>query len=358
MAVVASASAAAPAAAIRGGWCEARPSTAWKHVQSRHVVALSRTTALVPIALARDAHAFFASIYSSRFSGVGEIDAKTSAITKIKPFPNPRFDQAWAAYAGRWLVWNEYHGFDSFNDFTTWAWDTTRRKLTQLGTATRGPAGRFWDSPWRGPDVRDGIATWVQGVGPDQLGEVHAYDLQRGRDLVVRRGHPGGAFLLSHHVVVWAEASAPGVPTRMHAASGLTGARAPVPRALRELRNVTGLQTDGYRIAYPNASYKTLWWSTAPRSSPSEVVDTRHGGHIDNSVQVGGRYVTFGIDRDVYLADTKSSRYVEMTNHGGFGFVNRKAVLVTSGSLKKVLHPLLRVAFVPLRDLPPIAACS
>jgi hypothetical protein len=47
-----------------------------------------------------------------------------------------------------------------------------------------------------------------------------------------------------------------------------------------------------------------------------------------------------------------------MTNHGGFGFVNRKAVLVTSGSLKKVLHPLLRVAFVPLRDLPPIAACS
>lgn len=321
-------------------------------------MALSRTTSLVPIALAHDGHSFFASIYSPQFSGVGEIDAKTSAITEIKAFPNSRFDQAWAASAGRWLVWNEYHGFDSFNDFTTWAWDTTARRLTKLGTATRGPTGRFWDSPWRGPDVRDGIATWVQGVGPDELGEVHAYDLKRGRDLVVRRGHPGGAFLLSHHIVVWAEAPAPGVPTRMRAASGLTGARAEVPRALRELRNVTGLQTNGYRIVYPNASYKTLWLSPTPRSAPYEVVDTRDGGHIDNSVQVGGRYVTFGIDRHVYVADTKSRRYIELTDHGGFGFVDRNAVLVTSGSLKKVLHPILRVMFVRLRDLPPMPACS
>jgi hypothetical protein len=321
-------------------------------------VALSRTTPLVPIALARGGHAFFASIYSPRFSGVGEIDARTSSITEIKAFPNPRFDQAWAASAGRWLVWNEYHGFDSFNDFTTWAWDTKTRKLIQLGIATRGPTGRFWDSPWRGPDVRDGNATWVQGIGPDQLGEVHSYDLRGGSDLVVRRGHPGGAFLLSHHIVAWAEASAPGVPTKMHAASGLTAARVRVPRALRDLRNVTGLQTDGYRIAYPNESYKSLWWSPTPHSAPYEVVDTRHGGHIDNSVQVGGRYVTFGIDRHVYLADAKSSRYIELTDQGGFGFVNREAVLVTSGSLKKVLHPILRVAFVPLRDLPPMPACS
>jgi hypothetical protein len=312
----------------------------------------------VPIGLARDGHSFFASIYSPSFSGVAEIDARTSAVIEIRAFPDPQFDQAWAAYSGGWLVWNEYHGYDSFNDFTTWAWNTRAGRLVRLGGSTRGPTGQFWDSPWRGPDVRAGIATWVQGVGPNQLGSVHGYDLRSGRDLVVRRGHPGGAFLLANHVVVWAEASAPGVPARMHAASALTAARLRVPRALRALRNVTGLQTDGSRIAFPDSSYASLWWSPAPRATPYEVAAAPHGGHLDNSVQVGGRYVTFGIDRRVFLADTKLQRYVEVSDQGGFGFVNRKAVLVTSGPAKKVLHPVLRVAFVPLRDLPPMPACS
>jgi hypothetical protein len=312
----------------------------------------------VPIGLAGDGHSFFASIYSPTFSGVGEIDARTSAVTEIKAFPDPQFDQAWAAYSGGWLVWNEYHGYDSFNDFTTWAWNTRASTPVQLGASTRAPTGQFWDSPWRGPDVRAGSATWVQGVGPNQLGAVHSYDLRRGQDLVVRRGHPGGAFLLANHIAVWAEAAAPGLPATMHAASALTAARLRVPRSLRGLRNVTGLQTDGSRIAFPDSSYTSLWWSPAPRTTPYEVVAARHGRHLDNSVQVGGRWVTFGIDREVFLADTKLRRYVQVSDQGGFGLVNRKVVLVTSGPAKKVLHPIVRVAFVPLRDLPPMPACS
>ena len=325
---------------------------------SRHIVAVSRTTPLVPLALPRDGRSFFAEVHSRRFSGVARVDARTSAVTRIKAFPDPRFDQAWGAFDGRWLVWNEYRGYDSFNNFTTWAWDTHTRKLTQLGAATRGPDGRFWDSPWRGADVRDGTATWVQGVGPDQLGEVHAYNLRTGRDLVVRHGHPGGAFLLDHHIVVWPEASAPGVPSRMHAASALTGGPAVVPRALRTLRNVTGLQTDGRRIAYPDAPYKSLWWSPSLGGKPYEVVGTRHLDHIDNSVQVGGRYVGFGIQPRVFVADTRARRYVEVSKSLGSVFVSSDALLLVYGTTEKVLHPILRMAFVPLRDLPPMGACS
>lgn len=324
---------------------------------SRHIVALSKTTPLVPLAIASDGRSFFAEVYSKAFSGVASIAAKTGALTRIKAFPDPRFDQAWAAVDGRWLVWNEYHGFDSFNDFTTWAWDTRTRKLTQIGAATHGPRGRFWDSPWRGPDVRAGMAAWVQGVGPDQLGDVHTYDLRRGRDLVVREGHPGGAFLLDHRIVVWAEASAPGVPTRMHAASAVTGAHVGVARALQTLRNVTGLHTDGRRIAYPDARYKSLWWAPAPGAEPHEVVPTRHLHHVDNSVQVGGGYVAFGIYPSFFIADTRLHRYVEVSNRGGFGWVNSAALLLSYGTTKKVLHPVLRTAFVPLRDLPPMPAC-
>lgn len=357
-AVLASASAAAPAATTYGIWCKAPPSVAWQRALSRHIVVLSRTTPLVPIALARDGHSFFASIYSPSFSGVGEIDARTSTVTRIKAFPDPQFDQAWAAYSGRWLVWNEYHGFDTFNDFTTWAWNTQTHKLEQLGAATRAPSGQFWDSPWRGPDVRDGIATWVQGSGPDQLGDVHAYNLRSGTDLVVWQGHPGGAFLLDPHTVVWAEASARGVPTRMHAASARTGAPVPLPRALRTLRDVTGLQTDGSRIAYPDASYKSLWWSPSPNDDPYKVVGARHLHHLDNSVQVGGRFVVFGMHPNLFVAEPRLHRYVEVTDHAGLAWVNPAALLVAYGPTKKVLHPILRMAFVPSRDLPPMPACS
>ena len=315
---------------------------------SHHVVALSRSTSLVPLALARDGHSFFATIYSRRFSGVGEIDARTSAVTRIKAFPDPQLDQAWAAYAGRWLVWNEYHGFDSFNDFTTWAWDTQAHRLTQLGAATRRPSGQYWDSPWHGPDVRGGTAVWVQGVGPDQLGDVHAYNLRTGRDVIVRHGHPGGAFLLDHHVLVWAEASAPGVPTRMHAASALTGAPARLPRAFRMLRNVTGLQTDGQRIAYPDAHYKSLWWSPSPGAKPFEVVATRHLDHVDNSVQVGGRYIGFGIQPRVFVGDTKTRRYIEITPHGGWTRVDARSLLVLYATGAKAFDARAPIAFVPL----------
>jgi len=358
-AVLALASASAPAATTytHGGWCKAGSSAAWHRTLSHHVTAVSKTTAMVPLALAHDGRSFFAEVYSPRFSGVARVESRTSAVMRIKAFPDPKFDQAWGAFDGRWLVWNEYHGFDSFDDFTTWAWDSRTRKLTQIGAATRGPNGQFWESPWRGADVRRGIATWVQGVGPDELGELHSYNLQSGRDLVVRHGHPGGGFLLDHHLVVWTEASARGVPTRMHAASALTGRPVSLPRALRGLRNVTGLQTDGRRIGYPDARYKSLWWAPALGAQPHEVVGTRHLDHVDNSVSVGGRYVGFGVFPDVYVADTKTRRYIEVSTNGGSAFVDSRTLLVVHGPRRKVLHAILRMALVPLRDLPPIPAC-
>lgn len=346
----------ATAGRTQGHWCPVRPSAAWRRLLSHHVVALSRTTPLVPLALS--GRWIFVEIYSPSFSGVGRIDARSGRVKRIKSFPDPQYTQAWGAFDGRWLVWNEYRGFDSFNDFTVWAWDSKSGELRRLGAATHGPDGRFWDSPWRGADVRDSIATWVQGVGPDQLGEVHAYNLSTGRDLVVRHGHPGGAFLLDRHIVVWAEAPAPGVPTRMHAASSLTGAALRVPGALRGLRNITGLQTDGHEIAYPNASYKALWWSPSPGAKPSEVIDTGHLQHVDNSVQLSGRYAAFGIYPGVFVADTKLRRYVQVSDNGGLAFVSDTSLLVTHGPRKKVLHAILPTSFVPLRDLPPMPACS
>lgn len=322
------------------------------------MVPLSRTTSLDPWTLAHDGRSFFATVYSPRFSGVARISATAKRMTRIRAFPDPANDQADGAFDGRWLVWSEYHGFTGFDDFTVWAWDARTGKVRQIGAATQAPDGQFWPSPWRQPDVRGGFATWVQGSGPEGQTTVHVYDLRTGRDRVVHEGHAQGSFLLHGHLVAWPESPARGAETRISVASGVTGASVPTPRALRVLSGVSGLATDGRRIAYPNASYTSLWWSPSLRGRPRRIVAARGYDHIDNSVQIGGRYIGFGIQPRVVLADTRTRRYLTLTAHGGWTRLDARSLLVLYAMRSKALDARATIAFVPLRDLPPLPACS
>jgi len=200
-------------------WCKAQSGAAWRRVLRRHLVPLSRKVSLDPWSLAHDGRSFFATVYSPAFSGVARVDVPTGRMTEIRAFPDPSENQADGAFDGRWLVWDEYRGFQSFDDFTVWAWDSRTGDVRQIGAARRDSVRQLWPSPWRQPDVRGGIATWAQGSGPDQLTEVHAYDLRTDEDRVVRSGHAQGSFLLRNHVVMWPESPSPDAATRMYAAS-------------------------------------------------------------------------------------------------------------------------------------------
>ena len=324
----------------------------------RQVVPLSRTASVVPWALAHDGRSFFASVYSSTFSGVARISATKLQMTKIRAFPDAEDDQAGGAFDGRWLVWREYHGFDTFDDFTVWAWDSRTGQVRQIGASTRSPSGAFWGSPWRDADVRQGVATWAQGIGPDGLAAVHVYNLHSDQGMVVREGHPLGPFLLAGHLVAWPESSAPGAETRMYVANAVSGTRVRVPRALRVLRGVSGLATDGRRIAYPDDSYKTLWWAPSLHRKAQEIVAARGLNHIDNSVQIAGPYIGFGMWPRFFVGDARRRRYLQISGRGGYTEVDGRSLLVVYSSPVKELHPILKIAFVPLRDLPPIPACS
>lgn len=356
-ATLASASTAAPAPGRRG-WCEARPNAAWRRVLAHHVVPLSRQVSLDPWTLAHDGRSFFATVYSPGFSGVARIDVPSGRLTRIRAFPDPTNDQADGAFGGRRLVWSEYHGFDSFDDFTVWSWDSWTGKVRRIGGATRAPDGRLWPSPWRQPDVRGGVATWAQGVGPEGRMAVHAFDLRSGRDRVVRVGLAQGSFLLAGRVVAWPESRTNGAVTTIHAASALSGRRLPVPRALRALRGVSGLATDGRRIAYPNASYTSLWWTPSLQRKPHEIVAANGHGRVDNSVQTGGEYVGFGVQPRVFVGDTRTHRYVQIAAHGGWTRLDAKSLLVLYATGSKALDARGSIDFVPLRDLPRMPACS
>jgi hypothetical protein len=349
---------AAAAQAQHRHWCKARTSSSWSRVLKRHIVPLSRTTSLTPWTLAHDGRSFFATVYSPAFSGVARISGTKKTLTRIKAFPDPNNDQADGAFDGRWLVWTEWHGFDSYDDFTVWAWDSRTGKVRQIGAATRAPDGQFWVSSWRQADVRGGIATWTQGSGPDQLTQVHAYDLRTNVDRVVRTGHGLGSFLLAGRLVAWTEQPSRGAKARMFVASALTGSRVAAPRALRGLRDVFGLATDGRRIAYPDAPYKSLWWSPSLRAAGREIVAARGVNHIDNSVQIGGRYLGFGIQPRLFVGDTKTRRYVEISRQSGYTRLDAQSLLVLYATGSKQLDAVGPLAFVPLRDLPPVPACS
>lgn len=339
-------------------WCGPRSSVSWRRVLARHVVPLSRTTSLVPWTLAHDGRSFFATVYSRRFSGVARIVAASRRITEIKAFPQAGRDQADGAFDGRWLVWNEYHSLTGFDDFTTWAWDSHSGRVRRIGAAVRAPDGEFWPSPWRAPDVRGGVATWVQGAGPDGLTAVHLYDLRDRRDSVVRRGHAQGSFFIGGRRVAWPESRTPDATTRMSVASAVTGRRIRTPRALRNLRGISGLATDGRRIAYPTASYKALWWARSLAGAPQEIVAASGYDHVDNSVQIGGHYVGFGIQPRVFIGDTRTRRYLMITADGGWTRIDRRSLVVLYATPSDGPKAAARIAFVPLHALPPMPSCG
>jgi hypothetical protein len=144
----------------------------------------------------------------------------------------------------------------------------------------------------------------------------------------------------------------------MYVARALTGKRVTTPPGLRVL-GVSGLDTDGHRIAYPSGPFKSLWWSPSLRRKPTEILVTSYANHIDNSVQIGGRYIGFGIQPSLFLADTKTRRYVEIEGQYGFTELNAHSLLVEYGNnTKKQLNFRAHIVLVPLRAVPRMPACS
>ena len=307
---------------------------------------------MLPIVGAGDGRSFFAELYSPAYSGIVRIDARTSRVTRIRRFPSARDDQADGSFDGRWLVWNEYHSLsDDFADFTTFAWDSRTGRVTQIGAATRSPSGEFWPSGWRQPDVRAGFATWSQGAGPDGEGEVHVFDLAHAVDRVVRHGHVQGSFFVSGPKVVWPESLSKGTWTKMLAADPRTGTPVPTPPALAGLRGISALFTDGRVIAYPSAKFTSLWWAGSLSSRPQRIFKPRKApNYVDNGVRVAGRHVIFTVSGSGYLVDTHVRRYVSLGVDPVA--IDRRALILSSWTNRKTLHPRNRIMFVPLSSLP------
>jgi hypothetical protein len=315
---------------------------------------------VVPLAVAADGRSFFAEIWSKAYSGVVQVDSKTSRYKKIKAFPDPANDQASGDFDGRWLVWDEYHSLYNTDDYTVWSWDSRTGLLRKIGAASRSPSGEFYPNSLRAPVALDGYATWEQG-GPNNLGEIHVVKLKTGRDRIVYRGHVDAPFLIKGHRVVWPESMKPGALTILRTAKVKTGRIVITPKALKKVRGGIWPSSDGDSLMYVTNKQRALWWSPSLDVLPKLVFTARTQGAIWIPLDKSSRGITaFTIPYHTYLANTDSRRYVEITA-GSLTHI-RWGALVTFGpggkTKKKANHPIKDIAFLPLKSLPPIPRCK
>jgi hypothetical protein len=332
-------------------------SEAWKKVLSDGVVNFTPRADVAPLALANNGRYFYASLHSKEVSGIARIPAKGGRYELIRRYPDPTNDGALGSFDGRWLVWDEYHSLNGLDDFAVWSWDSQSGRLRQIGKATRSPSGEFWPSPWRQADVRDGFATWAQGVGEDGLADVHVVDLASGRDRIVRRGHLQAPFFVPGQIVVWPESMKPGALTVMKAADVRTGRPAAVPIALRHVRGALVPVTDGRAIAYASDRWRSLWWSPSLETAPRRVFVAPKGDYIQNWVHVAGRFVSFTVWDRAYLADAQSGRYLEVSP-GGETVLGTTSLALSKPPTTKTAHPITDLVFLRLKSLPPIPPCN
>ncbi len=346
---------------VGGLWCRAPLDRAWRlYLRSRPIVPLARHHSVLPFAISDEGGSFFASIYTKQFSGIARIDAESGRYERIKRFQSPANDQASGDFDGRWLVWTEYHSLVNVGEFTIWSWDSRTDRLRRLAESGSDPNGDPWPSAWESAHVRDGFATWEQGVGPGERGEIHVVDLRTGRDRVVERGLVGSPVIVSGPIVLWPRAPERGLDTSPRAANARTGKPVRVPTAFRHSHGLP--KTDGRAVAETSGTWRSLWYSPSLSKQTVRVFVTPDDSlHVDNSVQVSDRYVSFGTDiPSQNFGDAVLGRYIELSPGLGWSVLNEKALILVRPAARprKVGHPILRITFLPLSSVPPIPACA
>jgi hypothetical protein len=144
----------------------------------------------------------------------------------------------------------------------------------------------------------------------------------------------------------------------MFVADVSTGASLPVPPSLNPLRGVSGLATDGTSIAFPNGDYTALSWSPSLTTAPRRVFSTGNPvDHIDNSVQIAGRFAVFGVPLHSFLADVRARRYVHI-GAGGFGRLSSGGLVFLKPSKRKRSHAITDVVVLRRGSFQSIPRCS
>ena len=336
-----------------GAWCKARSNSS-----SAPGTLAARGGALADDAARslrarHDGRSLFAAIYSPGFSGVAEIDARRMRSSRSRRFRTRPEDQA-GGPDGRRLVWAEYHSLTSLGDFTV-GLGPCSKKSDKIGLPRNHPAAILGQSF---ADARRAgrIATSVQGIGPGGVAAVHVYNLRTGRadhpprsraGLLPLRGAPRRLARVAR-------------PRPRDEDACRLGAHRQARRCATALRALDGVRVSPptrHRIAYPDAPYRSIWWSPSPRRRPRR--SSPHARATTSTTRCRSapvrrlRDLAASVRRRHADASLRRSGWPRRLDSGRRHHAAGGLRLLDKGG-----QPRLRLALVPLGKLPPIPACT
>src|ERR1044072_8121935 len=104
------------------------------------------------------------------------------------------------------------------------------------------------------------------------------------------------------------------------------------------------------------AGCTSLWCPRTLDPPPRLVFKPKNAlNHVDNGVRIAGRWMIFSDTGKGYLADAHVHRFVEL----GVDplAIDGKALIVSSWTKGKTLHPRNRLSFVPVRSRSRLTRC-
>lgn len=344
-----------PSTGAAKSFCAVANPAALSQAETAGAITAPAGETLVPEAVAPDGSSFVA-IEGSSVQNLDKLVLSRghgSNLQTVSTLAAPYAGYGQMSFDGRWLVFMANQSQDITGAWDLYAWDSQGTAAPHIIASV--PVATP-NAPVEWPELRNGKATWVQGVA-DGTQQVHLYDLAAGQDKVVHTGHIG-ASVLAGDLLVWTEALHENGPVTLAAVSISTGAPASLPGPVAQVQTSPAtLASDGTTWAWTSADYLTLYAWRAGMPAAVTVHTTAEGNPMD-SVGVAGDVVTWTDSTATFAADVKTGSFTQVTKQYGSALTNGGAIMVYY-PLGDVKSPSLKydVFLLKTSDLAGLATC-
>lgn len=343
----------------RGGvYCAVKFPGSWRRALQTGVGAVQPGDR-VGFAVTANGSDYFASAYSTAWSGVEEVTVSTGSVKEISQYASPDNDQvAWGAFDGRWLVWAETYSHSNLAAWGLYAWDSATAAILTLYNSPSGA-----QSPTAPlatiPVVRNGMAAW-ESVTSSGASE-YLFDLNTDKGETLYEGAAGIPMFWGSDVVFAVKGSA--ATNYFVGYSVRTLKKVALPAGLASARGIT------YDAASPNEvvwggidTYSTWIWRSG-WSRPQEVNAPHTYPGYEGYTEfygVAASDLVWMTQSRPRVADPVSRSIATFPTTGGSIIANGKAVLdfyPAPGSHKGTV-PLLINSVLEVARLPRLPGCA
>jgi hypothetical protein len=280
---------------------------AWKHPRPFQVLPFTSTAHGPWVA---------AQVRSSSFYGVALVNLTTNQTRPIDRFAQSSY-QALGAFDGTVAVWKEFHSLNGLDQFSVKEWNAKSGVVRTVGGSHLDPkSGQTFPSPWTEPALGDGRAAWVEGTDFAGRGRLRVLDTTTGGVVNYSTGHPGGAFFIYGHALIWGESTRPGGLTKVFAKSIESGRHVSPPSALAAQRGGSAFATDGHAIAWVGPDHRSLFYS-ADGSEDGKLLLRLHIGGFNPPTAVHDGIVMSVYSGGVIAVDGQGVATTLVHNGGG-----------------------------------------